>query len=492
MAQYIGRKLECDYSKLPHSNGNSIIWKESVGYSFPFVIDNEISGIIHITDYYIRDKKHYLTLMYKNIKKEICITEMANQKFLKYIISIDEREKYLIGNVVPVKQSKLLIMNQIIRTYKNKKNSYADHEIFYKVKCLDCGYEYYKRRYDFEKTGCISCNTPKIIIEGENDIPTTDPWMIPYFQGGYEEAKQYSSGSGKKIYPVCPDCGKVSNKQRMINNLHNHHGFNCEYCSDGISYPEKFLNSLLQQLNVKYNFQASTDELGFDSCKKKYDFYVRNKSCIIETHGSQHYTRSFFNIKKGRTLKEEQENDKFKRDLALKNGITNYIELDCSQSNIEWIKRSVMSSELPTLFNFNEKDINWERCGSDACKNITKEVCNDYENNLLTIAQLKNKYHLGDHAIQTYLILGNEIGWCKYNKKLNSIYRSPINVYLNGLLIFTGASAMDVSNRLLKEYCIKISKETINKRIRENITLNGLTFERITNERERRSLIYAS
>lgn len=37
-----------------------------------------------------------------------------------------------------------------------------------------------------------------------NDIPTTSPWMIPYFQGGEEEAKKYKNQSHQKITPICP------------------------------------------------------------------------------------------------------------------------------------------------------------------------------------------------------------------------------------------------------------------------------------------------
>ena len=43
----------------------------------------------------------------------------------------------------------------------------------------------------------------------------------------------------------------------------------------------------------------------------------------------------------------------------MKNGIDTYIELDCRFSECKWIKDSIMNSELPGIFNFTEKDVDW-------------------------------------------------------------------------------------------------------------------------------------
>ena len=93
--------------------------------------------------------------------------------------------------------------------------------------CVKCGYECgehykkqeYKKEYWIIETdilqnhGCpVCCRNPQIVVKGINDIPTTAPWMIPYFQGGYEEAKLYTFSSSYKINPICPDCGNIKNK----------------------------------------------------------------------------------------------------------------------------------------------------------------------------------------------------------------------------------------------------------------------------------------
>lgn len=144
------------------------------------------------------------------------------------------------------------------------------------------------------------------VVKGINDIPTTSPWMISYFQDGYEEASNYTNNSNKKIYPRCPNCGQISLKQYKINKIFTKHGFSCK-CSDGISYPEKFVSEFLNQLNVNYISQVSTNTLYWLSKNIRYDFYIPDKNIIIEANGKQHYE---YNNWTGRTLNQEQENDK--------------------------------------------------------------------------------------------------------------------------------------------------------------------------------------
>ena len=44
---------------------------------------------------------------------------------------------------------------------------------------------------------------------------------------------------------------------------------------------------------------------------KRYDVYIPYLNCIVENHGEQHYNNSFKSLN-GRTLEEEQKNDKYK------------------------------------------------------------------------------------------------------------------------------------------------------------------------------------
>ena len=40
--------------------------------------------------------------------------------------------------------------------------------------------------------------------------------MVKYFQGGIDEARRYTYNSRQKIYPICPDCGRVKDKDIYV------------------------------------------------------------------------------------------------------------------------------------------------------------------------------------------------------------------------------------------------------------------------------------
>lgn len=138
------------------------------------------------------------------------------------------------------------------------------------------------------------------------------------------------------------------------------------YCSEGTSgsYPERLINSLLTILGVDFarekTFPWSTgviDDAGHSSTKR-YDFYIPALSAIIEVHGSQHYDGGFENLG-GRSLKEEQENDRQKEKLAKANGIKHYIILNALSSTLSYIKESILSNnDFTSLFDLT--NVKWE------------------------------------------------------------------------------------------------------------------------------------
>ncbi|XZI53423.1 hypothetical protein ACSW9K_08325 [Clostridium perfringens] len=255
--------------------------------------------------------------------------------------------------------------------------------------------------------GCPVCSgrTAKL---GINTIWDTDRWMCD-LGVSEEDAKKYSSRSGRKITVTCLDCGRK--KDIVIHQLFRNKSISC-LCGDGKSYPEKFIYNLLEQLKVDFEIEYKPEWID----NKRYDFHIKDYSCIIETHGGQHYEESF-QYYGGRTLEGERQNDKYKKEAALKNGIKYYITLDCRESNLEWIKNSVLNSELAELFDLSS--INLTSCAEFANKNIVKEVC-DYWNNKRedeTTADLERVFRLNRTSISAYLKKGTRLGWCNYNPK---------------------------------------------------------------------------
>jgi hypothetical protein len=253
---------------------------------------------------------------------------------------------------------------------------------------------------------CLSCansyngNHPSI----ERCIVTTHPHIINLLNNP-NDAYKITSGTTKKIEFKCSDCGFID--KRIVNNVVRF-GFKCKKCSDGISYPEKFMMNLLEQSKIKYEIQKSFSW----SDNKFYDFYLPNLNCIIETHGEQHYVRR--KTYRNRSLQEEQKNDLHKEQMALKNNIGNYIVINCMDSTLEFIKNNILNSELNKLLILSQ--IDFLQCHEFACSNFVKTIANlwNKEKNISTIKEVVN---LSNGTIRNYLKKAKQLNWCDYDPK---------------------------------------------------------------------------
>lgn len=215
--------------------------------------------------------------------------------------------------------------------------------------------------------------------------------------------------SNKKVWIICSKCGHEKNiKPKDFVQQ----GLGCQSCSDGISYPEKFIESLLQQLNVEHISQLS--KTTFKWCDRyKYDKYLIKSNIIIEIHGIQHYEES----RRGRSLKEDQENDEIKKQLAYSNGFNkdNYIVIDTRCSSIEHINKSVMESKLPQLLSFKEEDIDWLMCNSYGLNSFVKTACDLWNSGIHNTYEISNIMKVHSSTILKYLKQGLKYGFCNYD-----------------------------------------------------------------------------
>ena len=174
----------------------------------------------------------------------------------------------------------------------------------------------------------------------------------------------------------CKSCGRVSNL-RLAHVLSNY--IQCPYCGDGISYPEKFMRSVLEQLDVDYIPEYSSKDC--DWCGKyRYDFYLPIYNWIIEVHGLQHYYG-------GWDLESVQESDRIKQQLALDNNINNYVVIDARKSEVDYIKNSIINSSLS---NFKLDIIDWNLCNISANKFYFSDIV-DLWNNGYEASDIANK-----------------------------------------------------------------------------------------------------
>lgn len=247
-----------------------------------------------------------------------------------------------------------------------------------------------------------------------NRIALLKPYLIDYVEDK-ELFYSLSSGSKKKIWIKCPYCGY---RDYLTARAFCKRVNPCKICGDGVSYPEKFISSMLKQLNIKYK-----KDIAFEwSDDRKYDFYFEfnNKKIIIEANGSQHYKVEFERIgEKARTLEKEKENDIYKEKIA-KKYVDYYIKLECLESNKTYIVNSIYNSDLYVIFKEVFDKINFDECDYFAINNsIFRDVCNLWNsNNTITTTDISNELNLDICTVIKYLKRGNEHGICNYSNEI--------------------------------------------------------------------------
>lgn len=390
-------------------------WRNSVGREVKFIYDG-IEGKVSIIDY----NKGRITIKYLDYNEfEITTTHFTECRIGKLLMRKTGKFKININQLINDNGRNLIIIDREKRHVYDKNGKLKCYK-YYKYYCNKCGNEDWIEECNLIKgQSCNACGiSNKKVLQGYNDIYTTDRWMCD-IGVSEEDARAYTRCSAKKIKVKCPNCGKTKNIQ--ISQIYDCKSISCT-CGDGFSYPEKFIISILNQLDVKYIHEYKPKW----SRGKRYDFYLSNYDCIIECHGLQHY--KYTGLK--RTLQEEQNNDEFKKELALNNNTNKYIILDCRKSELEWIKNSILNSKLNTLFDLS--NIDWLQCEEFALGNRVKEVC-DYWNNKtddVSISDVANLFNLNKVTIRKYLKQGKILNWCDYDP-MEEQYKSRIKPRLN-------------------------------------------------------------
>lgn len=325
------------------------------------------------------------------------------------------------GNRIYGTKHKLLTGNKfdkltILKLKENKITADGSREYFYFCHC-DCGNDCVRSAQSLRsKSHFNSCG--KCAKNKEDSVYYSANNFVKYFKD-INDTYRYTIGSSAIVDTICPNC---NNERRLkVGNMIKR-GFVCPNCSDGISYPEKFIAEFLKQGEIYFERQIK-----FDWAKTKiYDFYIPSISCIIETHGLQHYKKRTSMFK--RTLEEERLNDTEKEKLATKNGISEYIQLDCSLSEIEYIKNSILNSKIIDFICID--NIDFLLCGEKANKSMLKEVCDYWQKSEdKTIKNICNKFKISSGTAREYLKRGEQLGLCDYDANLTrSLYLNKKNL----------------------------------------------------------------
>ena len=254
------------------------------------------------------------------------------------------------------------------------------------------------------KRGCPYCSNQKVLV-GFNDMWTTDSWLAAWLKNP-EDGYLYCSGSNKKLDWKCPDCGEELYGYTP-NLMRSYQGsFPCKKCGKGTSYPNRFMYNLLLELNEEFIPEKSFAW----SNGKIYDFYLPNRNMIIEMHGKQHYTYTGLPT----SVEYQQKNDKYKKELAEKNGIEYYIIIDARKSDASFIFDNILNSELSNHFNLSNIDVQ-----SIHEKSTTKYIFEviDLMKQYNDVRIVAKKLKVCVQTVYKYIYLAEELGWYVYDKE---------------------------------------------------------------------------
>lgn len=340
----------------------------------------------------------------------------------------------------------------------------------YKMKCHICGWDenWIQQSLLERKQGryICSCCTHRIVVPGINDIATTNPNKIKYFVNK-DETRSNVCGSHKKILFKCPECGDI--RVRSIAEVMSENKYSCKKCGDGFSIPEKYMYNILQNNNVDFIHQLSRKI--FPWCDKYYyDFYLPKYNMIIEINGIQHYYDKFYI-----SAREQRKIDKIKKELALNNGIKEYLIIPAIFSDYEIVTKFIIRSKLFDILQIQPTEEELLLCYEGTCSSLVRIVCEDYKiDSEQKIIDLAQKYHMTRTTIRGYLKKGNMFGWCNFDKEAMDIHKKemvkktgynnskPVEVFKDQISLGIFKSATDLARHSLQLYGIQFEENKIN------------------------------
>lgn len=275
---------------------------------------------------------------------------------------------------------------------------------------------YTKGNYDVVYTSTLKqCQLNNIL---RSKIIDTNPDVLAYLLK-QSDAYKYSNGSPTIIDVKCPLCGYI--KKMSVYDL-THYGFSCDNCGDNGHYPNKFMAGLLDQLQCNYTLEASRTKCNLEWLERyRFDFLINmpNKKFFIEMDGAWHYNDKYFNS----SGENSQRIIDRRKDYLAKSHGYDVIRINCNYKHIRerfnYIKDSILNSELYDLFNLQHKDINWEECNKRGITSRLYQACEYWNSGIHDRFKIANKMGISPATVFNYLKIGAEHGICLYNAENN-------------------------------------------------------------------------
>ena len=282
------------------------------------------------------------------------------------------------------------------------------------LRCTQCGNELQRIAVSVTQasgnTCCPICDrkliTQNCVIRGVNDLWTTHKEVAALLKNP-EDGYKYTAGSNIKVPFICSNCGNERIKM-IVEVVRN--GLSCPMCGDGVSYPNKLMANLLKANGIDYD-----TEYYIPGYKFRYDFHfvINDIDYLVEMDGAlNHGTIDLPNM----SIQDRNDNDLRKNLIAKENGY-HLIRIDCryteSQDRFEYIKNSIISSELSDLLNDLSEDT-FNKCDIVALNtSYIKEVADAWNSGVHSSEKLQKLLKLSRNTIRKYLRNASKIGLIK-------------------------------------------------------------------------------
>lgn len=293
---------------------------------------------------------------------------------------------------------------------------YVNKRTRIKVRCNKCGNTWTPIADSLLRGhGCSVCKndgksgkSKPIIVKGYNDLFTKIPEYARYLKDK-NDAFKYTYKSSKKIYWICPHChSDVLSSVSQVSTI----GIKCPYCGDGISYPNKFMYHFLNYFNIDFIREFKIGNF-------YYDILINDAKIIIEMDGGLHFTD---NTMSGQTKEESQRIDSIKDEVAHKAGYK-LIRIDSRISELEYLKKSISSSEIIDLLGLTNKinNVDWNEISLKSQNSLFLKTIQLYNNGLTSCEEILNNLPIKVHktTIYKYLKRGNKLGICGFKPNGN-------------------------------------------------------------------------
>lgn len=355
---------------------------------------------------------------------------------------------------------------------------------------FNCGHPAHRLSPNVYDSGvrCPYCAHQKILSQ-VNDCYALRPDLLKYFINT-DDAIGIPVYDKKYRTYKCPNCGSL--KRTTLSNIVSF-GFSCNICGDGISYPEKFISGVLDQLGQSYKIHHKFNWSKYIFNNKEhdgyYDFVLFDKKIIIEADGKLHF---IYNDMNKQTSEESQYIDKQKQDKAIKHGYK-VIRINCyyttTNDRFNILKKGVIE-QLSNLFDLSY--IDWKKIDRDCLTSKMISACELWNRGYM-IKDIIRELHTNNNSVLQYLKTGSKSGICNYSKQESmrrkgkyyaSKYYRYIAAYWNddNKLIGVFYNPDEFILMMLNKYNIKLKRTSIYAIIKSDKknTLNGIQFKEIT------------